>query len=526
MTDTGHTRARERAVEAVAALRSLAARRPDDIALLGGFADAVLDGWPAPVPEAVRTVLRETGGITVGGVPYRFGPGPARHDGLWELGALSHGEGTLYVGVGSGSASGDVEGAEDAEDAKGAEGAGDAEGRADWGPVVSLLQRLDDHELTIEAPTFTDWLLAVAELLGGGAEDLDDRPAPAVSVPAVPTVAVAEGGDPELAALVGRGDSLTDLVDLRTPPGHPCAVRWEPYYSLDHGTADTGGSETVLRLAGDGRALLVRSDVSGDFLDRPVTRHRVPANAPARAVAELRALAAAFPDRVVLGPGCADAAMDAWPVPVPEDVRTVLREIGAVAVDGMPPLRLLPGAPEHAVDPEAHRMMGGDGAYWPVALARHARRGALVQVRVDAESGTWGYVVSVPAGPAELREDPEVTVLAESLPHLLLTVARYAREAAATGDFARAVRDATRSFFPNTGDPWTRPVPVEEFAGSGDPLTAALADLLAGTHAADLRGAPFPSDVCFHRAEDWGHRPLDRLLFPGAGRLVAAVPAP
>ncbi|MCP9956708.1 hypothetical protein [Streptomyces sudanensis] len=517
MTDTGHAdtgrgntgraeagraEARVRAAEAVAALRSLAARRPDDVALLDGFPDAELDAWPVPVPEAVRTVLREAGGIAVDGEPYLFGPVRADGDGLWELGALSCGEGAVHVGV---------------------EGAGGA-GRDDWGPVVSLLQRLDEHELIVEAPTFTDWLLSVAELLDGGAEGLDDRPAPAVSVPALPTVAVAEGGDGELAALVGCGDPLTDLVDLHAPPGHPCAVRWEPYHSLRHSTADTGSSRTVLRLAGGGRALLVRSDVGGDFLGRPVTRHRVPEDAPARAVAELRALAARFPDRVALEPGCADSAMDTWPVPVPEDVRAVLREVGAVTVEGMPPLRLLPGAPGHAVDPEAHRMMGGDGSYWPVAFARHARRGALVQVRV-AGDGTWGYVVSVPAEPDVLRRSPEVTVLAESLPHLLLTVARYAREAAATGDFARAVRNATRSFSPNTGEPWVRPVPAGEFAGSGDPLAASLADLPAGSYAADLRGAPFPGDVCFHRIGGWGHRPLDRLLFPGAGRLVAAVPA-
>ncbi|MFJ3162823.1 hypothetical protein [Streptomyces kanasensis] len=497
-------RARERAERAVAALRSLAAARPGEVTLHDGLPDTGPDDRPVPVPEAVRTVLRETAGMTVGGEPYRFGPGPgpARSRGLWELGRFSAGEGTLHVGVGA-----------------------DGADPNDWGPVVSLLRRSDAYELVVEAPTFTHWLLDVAALLADGPATLDARPGPAASVPAVPSVAVAEGDDAELAALAGRGHALTDLVDLRALPRYPCAVRWEPYYSLGGATADTGASETVLRLVGGGRALLVHSDVSGDFLDRPVTRHRVPDDAPRRAVAELRALAAELPDRVRLEPGCSDRAMDAWPVPVPEDVRTVLREIGGVLVEGAPPLRLLPGVAEHRVAPEAHRMMGGDGTYWPVALARQGRHEALVQVRLDAATGAWGYVVSIPAGPRELREEPEATVLAESLPHLLLTVARYAREAAAGGDFGRAVRQATRCFSPNTGEPWARPAPVDEFAGSDDPLLAALAELPAGTHAADLRDAPFPGDVCFHRAEEWDDRPLARLLFPGAGRVAAAIPA-
>lgn len=496
----------ERARAAVAALRALAARRPDDIALLEGFTDAELDAWPVPVPEAVRVVLRETGGLQAGGFPYVFGPRGGSHgrrpfaDGHWTLGQLNWGQGSLLVGV-------------------------DGERRSDWGPVVAV-QPYDEPEVTIEAPAFTSWLLGLAERLADGGT-VEDRPPPTVFTGAVPSVEIAESADAdaELVALAGRGDSLTDLVDLRSLPGYPCGVGWEPYHSADYNTADTGSSEVGFRLAGDGKVLLIRSMVSGDFLRGGVRRHRVPGDAGPRAVAELRALAAEMPGLISLQPGCDDAQMDTWPVPVPADVRDVLREIGGVRMAGLPELKLLPGAPEHVVDPEVHRMMGGDGTYWPVARVVYARHTALAQIRVDQDTGEWGYAVSVPTDPSSLREYPEVTLLAESLPHLLLTVARLARDAAGSPDFARALAGATTWFFPNTGEPWTRPAPLGEWASSADPLRAAVAGLPAGTHVADLRQAPIPTDLCFHRAEDWPYGDsLDRLHFGAGGRIAAAIP--
>ncbi len=486
----------------VEALRALALGGRDEIELLDGFTDTELDGWAIDVPEAVRVVLRAVGGVSGDDLHLEFGPrGPAARrspfaDGYWTLGEPEEESGSLIVGV-------------------------DGAGRADWGPVITL-DLADDPRLTVEAASFTGWLAALAERLAADPAGRD--PAPAARVPAVPTVEVAEGPDTELAALVGRGDSLTDLVDLRALPGTPCEVEWRPYYST-HDTADTGSSEILLRMAGGGRALLVTSDVMGDFLDRPVRRHRVPADAAARAVAELRELAAELPGRLTLEPGRGDAEMDGWPVPVPEDVRTVLRAIGGVSVTGMPDLRLLPGAAEHAIDPEAHRMMGGDGSYWPVSRVRYGRYSALAQVRIDRRTGEWGYVVSVPDDPRGLGERPEVTPLAESLPHLLLTVTRIVRAAAAEPDFARHVADRTGWFFPNTGEPWPRPVPVAEWADEADPLRASVAALAPGALAVDLRDAPIPADLRFTEARQWSYRTrLDHLDFPGAGRLAIAIP--
>lgn len=462
------------AAEAVRALRELAQERPDELELFEGFTDAELDGWAVAVPEEVRAVLREIGGLETEDHEYRFGPRGRESftDGCWTLGETDFGEGSLIVGVGG----------------------------ARWGPVVAVNPWGADPDVTVEAPDFTAWLAGFAERLADG---VPDRPRGRFSVPATSTVELAEraavagdGGD-ELAALVGRGDSLTDLVDLHGLPGYPCSVDWEPYFSTFHNTADTGSSEVQFQIVGDGRALLLRSVVSGDFLGRAVRRHRVPADAARRAVAELRALAGEFPDHVVLEAGCADSVVDGWAVPVPEDVRAVVREIGGVAIAGLPALRLLPGAPEHAVDPELHRMLGGDGAYWPLARIGNGngngRSHALAQIRIDPATGQWGYVVSVPGDGAKLREYPELALLAESLADLLLTLAR--------------------------------PAPVGEWAGSADPLLAAATELPDGTHAADLRAVPIPSDLCFYRASGWPYAArLERLHFAAAGQLAAAVP--
>ncbi|WP_405532750.1 hypothetical protein OG592_35760 [Streptomyces avidinii] len=490
------------AAQAVRALRKLAQERPDELELFEGFTDAELDGWAVAVPEEVRVVLREIGGLETEDHEYRFGPrGRERFmDGCWTLGETDFGEGSLIVGVGD----------------------------ARWGPVVAVNPWGADPDVTVEAPDFTAWLTGFAERLADG---VPDRPRGRFSVPATATVELAEraalarGVDDGLAALVGRGDSLTDLVDLHRLPGYPCAVDWEPYFSTFHNTADTGSSEVQFQIVGDGRALLLRSVVSGDFLGRAVRRHRVPADAARRAVAELRALAAEFPGLVVLEAGCADSVMDGWAVPVPEEVRAVLREIGGVAIAGLPALRLLPGAPEHAVAPELHRMLGGDGAYWPLARIGHGRSHALAQIRIDPATGQWGYVVSVPADGEKLREYPELALLAESLADLLLTLARLARRAAAGPDFAARMARDTRWLFPNTGEPWPRPAPVGEWAGSADPLLAAATELPDGTHAADLRAVPIPSDLCFYRAAGWPYAArLERLHFAAAGQLAAAVP--
>ncbi|MFD9355075.1 hypothetical protein [Streptomyces sp. NPDC060031] len=488
-----------RAAKAVAALRSLR-QRGDEVELADGFTDAEMDAWGVDVPEEVRVVLREIGGLETEEHAYGFGPrGRAVFsDGYWTLGELEFGAGSLVVGTGT----------------------------ACWGPVVAVNPWGDECEVTVEAPEFTGWLHGFAERLADGT---GVRPASGTHlVPAVPSIEVAEaeGADAELAALVGRGDSLTDLVDLRALPGYPCAVHWEPHFSTRHNTADTGSSEVQFRIVGDGRALLLTSAVSGDFLGRPVRRHTVPRDAAGRAVAQLRALAAEFPGFVTLEAGCADAVMAGWAVAVPEDVRTVFRAFGGVAVTGLPALRLLPGAPERAVDPEVHRMLGGDGTYWPLARITYGRGSALVQVRIDADTGEWGYAVSVPDQAKGLREYPDVKLIAESLADLLLTYARLARQAADRPGFTGRVSRDGGWLFPDTGGPWPRPAPVGEWAGSPDPLRAAAAELPQGTHAADLREVPIPSDLCFHRAAGWRYGALlDRLHFAGAGRLAAAIPA-
>ncbi|GAA2943805.1 hypothetical protein GCM10010446_31350 [Streptomyces enissocaesilis] len=105
-TGEGGEQARARAV--VGTLKALAQQRPDAVTLLDGFPDAALDTWPAPVPEAVRVVLRETGGLEADGIPYAFGPRGTPHgrrpfaDGHWTLGEPHWGQGSLTVGPGGG----------------------------------------------------------------------------------------------------------------------------------------------------------------------------------------------------------------------------------------------------------------------------------------------------------------------------------------------------------------------------------------------------------------------------------------
>ncbi|WP_405364759.1 hypothetical protein [Kitasatospora sp. NBC_00039] len=354
---------------------------------------------------------------------------------------------------------------------------------------------------------------------------------------AVPSLRAA-ADDPGLARLAGPGDSLTDVVDLRALPGYPCLLAWEPYYSFSYDTADTGSSETGFALAGDGQVLLIRSLVSGDFLGRPVARPAVPADAPERAVAELRALAAELPGLVELDEGCGEAELDAWPVPLPGDVRAVLRELGGVRIAGLAPVELRAGSAAGRLSPALVEMVGGVGSFWPVASIEYGRRSASVQVRIDQESGAWGYVVSVPADAERLAQSPELTLLAESLPHLLLRLARIARGAAQRARTAEGGVDGTgfasralaggQHFFPNTGEPWVHPAPPHGWSADGDPLRAAAAARLpANALVADLRDAPVPADLCFHRVKGWGHRArAERLRFFGGGRLAAVVPAP
>jgi hypothetical protein len=507
--ENGDRRASAVAEAVVTALRALAERRPGDVTLLDGFDDAELDGWPVRVPEAVRVVLRAVGGVTAGGTTYAFGPSgrpprirSASENATW---ALSRNGGVLTATGG--------------------------ETAADWGPVLSV-SYVDEYAFTVEAPGFLPWLDDLTRRLAE--ESPHDRAtgaaAPPFEVSAVPSIDVAEGPDAELAAIIGRGHSLLDVVDLRNLPGYPCAISWEPYFTLDGATADTGGSDVDYRLVAGGRVLLLESDVSGDFLGRPVRRHRIPEDAPDVAVSRLRELARRFPRLVTLTEGTEDAEIDGWPVPVPADVRTVVRAFAEVRVAGMPVLRLAPGEPWQQVEPALHRLIGGDGTYWPLARVTYGPHNtSLAQVRIDPATGRWGYVVSVSADAGELRDEPELVLLAESLPALLLNIARIVEEAAeraaASGiDPASLITSASRWFTPNTGEPWTRPVPVEEWLGDTDPLRAEAAAFPPGSHAADLRDSPVPTDLCFYRAESWRWgRTLDRLRFLGGGEVVVAV---
>lgn len=119
----------------VGALRELARERSGEVELLDGFTDSALDAWTVEVPEALRIVLREIGGVRTEDTEFVFGPRGRQvfTDGHWTLGDLDYGEGSLIVGAGTG----------------------------DWGPVLAVFpHRADDPEVTVEAPEFVRWLAA------------------------------------------------------------------------------------------------------------------------------------------------------------------------------------------------------------------------------------------------------------------------------------------------------------------------------------------------------------------------------
>ncbi|MGV9413557.1 hypothetical protein ACWDOP_26960 [Nocardia sp. NPDC003693] len=105
------------------------------------------------------------------------------------------------------------------------------------------------------------------------------------------------------------------------------------------------------------------------------------------AVARLRAAAAAATGAVRLEPGLPDEVIDAWPVPVPAEIRVLAREIGAVWFDEYDPITF-----SHKENSEPAYCRAGDpGTWW----ALHDNSSAdTYYVDIDPETGAWGRVFS------------------------------------------------------------------------------------------------------------------------------------
>ncbi|WP_406193747.1 hypothetical protein OH807_03505 [Kitasatospora sp. NBC_01560] len=249
----------------------------------------------------------------------------------------------------------------------------------------------------------------------------------------------------------------------------------------------------------------------------------------------LRRLAAASSGLVSLAPGIDDAAMDSWPVPVPEEIRVLFRAVGGVrftvsrsAVNGHASYDQLDFAHPynegryHGLDTNWYvEHAGGTGSHWFV----HTDHGdGHTYVDVDAGTGAWGPVL-------RFWDATDTVRIAPSLPAWVHQVADCASRALAEtsagagtagtdttatvtgvtgielGPDGEATPAATRAFGSRFGEHWAalddRPptvgtLTVPEARAAADPvLREAAAGLPEDALLADLRAVTGPARVDF-----------------------------
>jgi hypothetical protein len=163
----------------------------------------------------------------------------------------------------------------------------------------------------------------------------------------------------------------------------------------------------------------------------------VPSTAPAdsiglaEVITVLREAAATAPEGTVrLLLGLTDEAMDSWNVPVPEDIRTILREVGGLRIGGdneaAPDPATIPRdredfTPDHQFNGTQYAdVCGEEGTY---RVVHDNASGATYYVDIHPDTGTWGRVFM-------WQRDGDADLLAETFPGWLLELARYVRNAA------------------------------------------------------------------------------------------------
>lgn len=221
------------------------------------------------------------------------------------------------------------------------------------------------------------------------------------------------------------------------------------------------------------------------------------------AVSSLHRLAAELPDQAEVFPGFSDEAMDAWPVPVPEDVRVLLRQVGGLELfqSGFPWCF----GPDLDAGGEYWRL-GPTGSYW---LVYDNGVGSFVYVDIDRESGRWGPVFVIEEEGDVVRVAPSLAWYAAQVAHEILDGLETVREDDMTDD---ELEDVLNDFIVNAG---TEPLPydegesadgdgheirqvtirpAEELRNATDPdLAAAAARVPDGTLIADLKDAGYPA---------------------------------
>lgn len=243
--------------------------------------------------------------------------------------------------------------------------------------------------------------------------------------------------------------------------------------------------------------------------DTGTTTEAGPGTDTAALAARLHRLAAASHGLVVLDPGLDDAAMDGWPVPVPEGIRVLLRSVGGVRVTVSRSVTDGRESHEH-VDldhPYNHgryhgydvtwyqEHAGGAGSHW-FLYTDHGD--GHFYVDVDRDTGAWGPVF-------QFWDATDTERLAPSLPAWLQEFADRLEEALAHPDAAGG--DDVRAFGRRFTDCWPTgeeraaevgQVTVAEALADGDELLrAAAAGLPEDAVLADLRPVTGRASVVF-----------------------------
>jgi hypothetical protein len=250
-----------------------------------------------------------------------------------------------------------------------------------------------------------------------------------------------------------------------------------------------------------------------------------------RAVGEAMAfvdrLVAELPGHVEVFAGFGDERLDAWKVPVPEDVRPLLRRVSGweLGQDGCPWYF----GPDPTVDAGTDVWrLGPAGTFWPL---HHT--GAGDTVYVDVDDGRWGPVFLVTEEWDVIRLAPSFAWYVAQTAYQILLALEWASEDDTDPDdlgsaLADLVVEARWETLPSYGDEDTTgprsvtPQRADALRGAEDPDLARVADAAADdTLIADVGAAGYPARIGFGSAYEGPHPPFFRRSH--GGRFVYAL---
>lgn len=227
------------------------------------------------------------------------------------------------------------------------------------------------------------------------------------------------------------------------------------------------------------------------------------------AMALVGRLVAEIPDHVKVLPGFGDEQMDTWNVPVPEDVRLLLRRMSGLELtnDGYPWYF----GPISSIDVTTDNWrFGRAGTFW---VLRATGAGDTVYVDVDPTTGRWGPVFLV-------GEELNVTLVAPSLAwyvaqtahQFFVALERASDEETPPEDLELVLEEFVEDAFgetlpsygegiPNAGFGRLTPQSAVSQRQAADPILAGVAAAVPDdTLIADLEGAGYLTGIAFSAA--------------------------